>query len=212
VITIADEVMCGFCRTGRMFCIDHWDVVPDMMAMSKGITSGYLPFGAVAIGCLVVLQAFAASAAAPAEPKRESSFDRDWRFLKGDATGAENAVFDDSAWRGCLLFSQPQLSIILPVYTAIVSILTGAGWMLGGLAVARAPRRPWPQFVTVAGGPLVNVVIFGILSSITYFFFHIVSLNPLFPLVPNLRGIPCYQGRRARLSIMPSGSCFGPIP
>jgi adenosylmethionine-8-amino-7-oxononanoate aminotransferase len=31
-----------------MFCIDHWDVVPDMIAMSKGITSGYLPFGAVA--------------------------------------------------------------------------------------------------------------------------------------------------------------------
>jgi putrescine aminotransferase len=50
VIMIADEVMCGFCRTGRMFCIDHWDVVPDMMTMSKGITSGYLPFGAVAIG------------------------------------------------------------------------------------------------------------------------------------------------------------------
>ena len=48
VTMIADEVMCGFCRTGTMFCIDHWDVVPDMIAMSKGITSGYLPFGAVA--------------------------------------------------------------------------------------------------------------------------------------------------------------------
>jgi len=48
VTMIADEVMCGFCRTGTMFCIDHWDVVPDVIAMSKGITSGYLPFGAVA--------------------------------------------------------------------------------------------------------------------------------------------------------------------
>ncbi len=48
VMMIADEVMCGFCRTGTMFCIDHWDVVPDLMAMSKGITGGYLPFGAVA--------------------------------------------------------------------------------------------------------------------------------------------------------------------
>jgi adenosylmethionine-8-amino-7-oxononanoate aminotransferase len=48
VTLIADEVMCGFCRTGTMFCIDHWDVVPDVIAMSKGITSGYLPFGAVA--------------------------------------------------------------------------------------------------------------------------------------------------------------------
>jgi putrescine---pyruvate transaminase len=49
VLLIADEVMCGFCRTGTMFCIDHWDVVPDLMAMSKGITSGYIPMGAVAI-------------------------------------------------------------------------------------------------------------------------------------------------------------------
>ena len=45
---IADEVMCGFCRTGTMFCIDHWNVVPDVMAMSKGITGGYIPMGAVA--------------------------------------------------------------------------------------------------------------------------------------------------------------------
>jgi putrescine aminotransferase len=45
---IADEVMCGFCRTGTMFCIDHWNVVPDVLCMSKGITGGYVPFGAVA--------------------------------------------------------------------------------------------------------------------------------------------------------------------
>jgi putrescine aminotransferase len=48
VMMIADEVMCGFCRTGTMFCIEHWDAVPDAIAMSKGITGGYLPFGAVA--------------------------------------------------------------------------------------------------------------------------------------------------------------------
>lgn len=49
VLLIADEVMTGFCRTGRMFGIEHWDVVPDMITMSKGIVSGYLPFGAVAM-------------------------------------------------------------------------------------------------------------------------------------------------------------------
>jgi len=48
VMLITDEVMSGFCRTGKMFCINHWDVTPDVMAMSKGITSGYLPLGAVA--------------------------------------------------------------------------------------------------------------------------------------------------------------------
>ncbi len=44
---IADEVICGFGRTGRMFTCDHWGVEPDLMTMSKGITSGYFPLGAV---------------------------------------------------------------------------------------------------------------------------------------------------------------------
>jgi adenosylmethionine-8-amino-7-oxononanoate aminotransferase len=41
--------MTGFGRTGKMFAVEHWDVTPDIMTMSKGIVSGYLPFGAVAI-------------------------------------------------------------------------------------------------------------------------------------------------------------------
>lgn len=49
VLLIADEVMTGFGRTGKMWGVEHWNVVPDIMTMSKGIVSGYLPFGAVAI-------------------------------------------------------------------------------------------------------------------------------------------------------------------
>jgi len=49
VLLIADEVMTGFCRTGRFFAVEHWGIKPDMMAMGKGITSSYVPFGAVAI-------------------------------------------------------------------------------------------------------------------------------------------------------------------
>jgi adenosylmethionine-8-amino-7-oxononanoate aminotransferase len=48
VLLIADEVMTGFGRTGKMFAIEHWNIVPDLIAMAKGITSAYLPFGAVA--------------------------------------------------------------------------------------------------------------------------------------------------------------------
>ena len=48
VLLIADEVMTGFGRTGKMFAIEHWNVKPDIMTMAKGITSAYLPFGAVA--------------------------------------------------------------------------------------------------------------------------------------------------------------------
>jgi len=47
ILFIADEVMSGFGRTGRWFAIDHWGVVPDLMTMAKGLTSAYVPLGAV---------------------------------------------------------------------------------------------------------------------------------------------------------------------
>jgi len=47
ILFIADEVICGFGRTGKMFGVENWDVVPDMMSIAKGITSGYSQLGAV---------------------------------------------------------------------------------------------------------------------------------------------------------------------
>jgi taurine--2-oxoglutarate transaminase len=49
IVMIADEVMSGFGRTGRWFAVEHWDVVPDIMTMAKGLTSAYAPLGAVAM-------------------------------------------------------------------------------------------------------------------------------------------------------------------
>ena len=49
IVFIADEVMAGFGRTGEWFAIDHFDVVPDLMTFAKGVTSGYVPLGGVAI-------------------------------------------------------------------------------------------------------------------------------------------------------------------
>jgi len=49
ILLIIDEVICGFGRTGRWFGIDHFGVAPDIMTMAKGISSGYVPLGAV--GC-----------------------------------------------------------------------------------------------------------------------------------------------------------------
>jgi taurine--2-oxoglutarate transaminase len=49
MVMIADEVMAGFGRTGEWFSVNHWDVVPDLMTTAKGLTSSYLPLGALAI-------------------------------------------------------------------------------------------------------------------------------------------------------------------
>ena len=49
VLMIADEVMSGFGRTGEWFAMNHWDVVPDIMTMAKGMTCGYLPLGATIV-------------------------------------------------------------------------------------------------------------------------------------------------------------------
>jgi taurine--2-oxoglutarate transaminase len=49
ILMVCDEVMAGFGRTGRWFAVDHWGVVPDLMTVAKGLTSSYLPLGAVAM-------------------------------------------------------------------------------------------------------------------------------------------------------------------
>jgi len=47
ILLIADEVMSGFGRTGAWWAVDHWGVVPDLITMAKGLTSSYVPLGAV---------------------------------------------------------------------------------------------------------------------------------------------------------------------
>ena len=49
ILLIMDEVMSGFGRTGKWFGFEHHDIVPDMIAMAKGLTCGYLPFGCLQV-------------------------------------------------------------------------------------------------------------------------------------------------------------------
>jgi taurine--2-oxoglutarate transaminase len=49
ILLIIDEVMSGFGRTGKWFGFQHHDIVPDMIAMAKGLTCGYLPLGCVMV-------------------------------------------------------------------------------------------------------------------------------------------------------------------
>jgi len=49
VLFIADEVITGFGRTGKMFALDHWRVQPDIMSFAKGVTSAYIPLGGIMV-------------------------------------------------------------------------------------------------------------------------------------------------------------------
>ncbi|MBN2148686.1 MAG: aminotransferase class III-fold pyridoxal phosphate-dependent enzyme, partial [Anaerolineales bacterium] len=49
ILLISDEVMSGWGRTGQWFAVDNWNVVPDMITTAKGITSGYVPLGALIV-------------------------------------------------------------------------------------------------------------------------------------------------------------------
>jgi taurine--2-oxoglutarate transaminase len=49
ILLVSDEVMSGWGRTGKWFAVDNWEVVPDMITTAKGITSGYVPLGAVIV-------------------------------------------------------------------------------------------------------------------------------------------------------------------
>ena len=46
ILLILDEIITGFGRTGKMFAAEHWDIVPDIMTVAKGLSSGYAPIAA----------------------------------------------------------------------------------------------------------------------------------------------------------------------
>ena len=65
IIYIADEVMCGFGRTGRWFAFEHYGVTPDLVTFAKGVNSGYVPLGGV-----IVSEQLCADLRAAAVPRR----------------------------------------------------------------------------------------------------------------------------------------------
>ena len=49
ILLVADEVICGFGRTGEWFASDYYGLKPDLMPIAKGLSSGYLPIGGVMV-------------------------------------------------------------------------------------------------------------------------------------------------------------------
>ncbi len=54
ILLIADEVMTGMGRTGKVFAVEHWGIEPDLIVVGKGVASGYAPLGAVLVSAEVV--------------------------------------------------------------------------------------------------------------------------------------------------------------
>ena len=53
VLLVADEVITGFGRTGKLFALDHWGIEPDIVQFAKAVTSGYFPFGGIGISDMI---------------------------------------------------------------------------------------------------------------------------------------------------------------
>jgi taurine--2-oxoglutarate transaminase len=49
IMMVLDEVMAGWCRTGKMFAFEHFGVKPDLVSFAKGVTCGYVPLGGVVV-------------------------------------------------------------------------------------------------------------------------------------------------------------------
>jgi adenosylmethionine-8-amino-7-oxononanoate aminotransferase len=151
VLLILDEVITGFGRTGKWFASEHWGVVPDIMTTAKGISSGYLPRGAVIVKDDVV-SAFSG----------ENKFPHGITFASHPVACAaalanleiiekENLV-ENAARMGSYLLDRLQ-----PLYEhASVGDVRGVGLMVGIEMVKdkgtkeKLPPDIWPRFNQVA--------------------------------------------------------------
>jgi len=147
VLLIADEVMTGFGRTGRTFAVEHFDVIPDLMCVAKGMSAGYAPLGAVVVSDRVY-SVFAGGSGA---------------FTHGHTYGghpvscaagvavleyiADNNLFEAARLRG--EYMQARLRDLLQ--SPLVGNVRGRGLMAGvELVKDRTTREPFPTSVGVA--------------------------------------------------------------
>ena len=147
VLLIADEVMTGFGRTGRWFGLDHWGVRPDLLVAAKGATSGYWPFGFVAVRGEIH-----AAVTAPG-----AGFVHGFTYSHGPVAAAvarevlrilrDEDLVDASARKGRQL--QDRLVARLGEHPAVGEI-RGRGLMVGiELVEDRPTRRPFPRAARV---------------------------------------------------------------
>jgi adenosylmethionine-8-amino-7-oxononanoate aminotransferase len=142
VLFIADEVLCGYGRTGKPTAIAHWDVTPDIVTLGKGIASGYAPLGATIVSQAIV------------DALRRGSGRVNHGFtysgmplscfvgLEVFAIMQREGLFERAATLGALLFGE--LERLRQKYPVIGEV-RGKGLLAGIELVAdRATRAPFP--------------------------------------------------------------------
>jgi adenosylmethionine-8-amino-7-oxononanoate aminotransferase len=149
VLFITDEVLTGYGRTGRWLALEHWGVRPDIVVMGKGISSGYVPLGAV-LASQRVVDAFAAGS---------GTFNHGFTYsgnplctfvgLRVLRYALDHQLFDDVAAKGeYLRTALDQLARRHP----IVGDVRGLGLFAGVEFVAdRATREPFPEKADITG-------------------------------------------------------------
>jgi adenosylmethionine-8-amino-7-oxononanoate aminotransferase len=143
VLFIADEVLTGYGRTGRWLAIEHWDVAPDIVVMGKGISSGYVPLGAV-LAAQRVVAAFESGSGQFAHGFTYSGNPFcTFVGLQVLRHARDHGLFDQVGEKG------EYLAAVLAELAArheIVGDVRGLGLLAGLEFVAdRATRRPFPE-------------------------------------------------------------------
>jgi adenosylmethionine-8-amino-7-oxononanoate aminotransferase len=143
VLLILDEIITGFGRTGKMFAAEHWDVVPDIMALAKGLSSGYAPIAAT-VCRQHIAQQFGGSSGKPIAHLLT---------FGGHAVACAAALanleilqherlIDNAACQGHYLLSQ--LRQLLPRHTCVGDV-RGLGLLCAlELVTSRETREPFP--------------------------------------------------------------------
>ena len=140
VLLIVDEVITGMGRTGRNFGIDHWDVVPDIMTLAKGLSGGYSPLGAVAVHERV-LEVF---------EKNDGAFEHIYTFAGNPVSASAGLAALDILVRENLVSRSAQMGEYLFRCAeslkehAVVGDIRGLGLLMGiELVKDRASKEPF---------------------------------------------------------------------
>lgn len=148
ILLIADEVMTGFGRTGKAFAVNHWGVVPDIIAAAKGMAAGYIPTGGIFVKEQIVETikrgsgAFVHGHTYNGNPLSGAATAATVRYMK------KHGLFDNAARQGDRLGEgMKKLEDI-----SIVGQVRGLGLMRGVELIAdKEKKQPFPKSMDAVG-------------------------------------------------------------